>query len=149
MNKSIRWIDEVRGNDSLRGAARKAGITSAKLIRQVNDDVLTFETVRNISRAYGRAVVSDLIVTGHLTPEDAGAEGVERVLRTATDEALVLEVARRLEVSSMGTVYDKPVSEAVTEATIHQFPGRNVPASDEDELDAVARTRDPEPTDEQ
>jgi hypothetical protein len=133
MNESIRWIDEVRGNDSLRGAARKAGITSAKLIRQVNDDLLTFETVRDISRAYGRSVVADLISTGHLSRADAGAEGVERVLRTASDEDLVLEVARRMEVTSIGTIYDKPISEAVTEATIHQMPTRgNVPTPDED-----------------
>lgn len=149
MNDSIRWIDQVRGNDSLRGAARKAGVTSAKLIRQVNDNLLTFETVRDISRAYGRSVVSDLIATGHLTREDAGAEGLERVLLTATDEQLVLEVARRLDVSDVGTIFDKPVSEAVTDATIHQFPTRNVPSTDQDDEEAVARPRDPEPTDEQ
>lgn len=150
MNLSIQWIDEVRGNDSLRGAARKAGITSAKLIRQVNDDLLTFETVRDIARAYGRSVVSDLIRLGHLTPEDAGAEGLERVLRTASDEELVIEIARRLEVTSMGTIFDKPMSEAVTDATIHKFPGPDVSALEEDEaLGAVARPAETEPTDEQ
>lgn len=119
MNESIRWIDSVRGNDSLRGAARKAGITSAKLIRQVNDDLLTFETVRDISRAYQRSVVSDLIETGHLTREDAGTEGLERALRTASDEELVLEIARRLEVTDLGTIYDKPISQAVDSAERH------------------------------
>lgn len=150
MNLSIQWIDEVRGNDSLRGAARKAGITSAKLIRQVNDDIVSFETVRDISRAYGRSVVSDLIRLGHLTPEDAGAEGLERVLRTADDEDLLLEIARRLDVTTIGTIFDKPMSEAVTEATIHKFPTRDVSGLPEDEeLGAVARPRETEPTDEQ
>lgn len=144
MNESIRWIDEVRGNDSLRGAARKAGITSAKLIRQVNDDLLTFETVRDIARAYGRSVVADLITTGHLTRADAGAEGVELVLQTASDEDLVLEVARRMDVTSIGTIYDKPISEAVSEAKVHQFPQRNVPAPGEDDLKvAMKKSRDP------
>lgn len=144
MNESIRWIDEVRGNDSLRGAARKAGITSAKLIRQVNDDLLTFETVRDIARAYGRSVVADLITTGHLTRADAGAEGVELVLQTASDEDLVLEVARRMDITSIGTIYDKPISEAVTEATVHQFPQRNVPAPVEDDVKvAMKKSRDP------
>lgn len=144
MNESIRWIDEVRGNDSLRGAARKAGITSAKLIRQTNDDMLTFETVRDISRAYGRAVVSDLIRTGHLTLSDAGAEGLERVLQTATDEELLLEIARRLEATSMGTVFDKPVSEAVTDAKVHQFPRRGVATPVQDER-AVAKKKSRDP----
>lgn len=144
MNQSIRWIDEVRGNDSLRGAARKAGITSAKLIRQVNDDLLTFETVRDISRAYGRSVVSDLIETGHLTRTDAGADGLERVLRMASDEELVLEVARRMEVTSIGTIYDKPISEAVSDAVVHQFPQRDVPAPVHDERRvAQKKSRDP------
>lgn len=146
----MQWIDEVRGNDSLRGAARKAGITSAKLIRQVNDDLLSFETVRDVSRAYGRSVVADLIATRHLTRDDAGAEGLELVLRTATDEDLVVEVGRRLGVTAVGTLFDKPISEAVTEATIHKFPSRDVSGSDQDEeLGAVARPAETEPTDEQ
>ncbi|MGM7677649.1 hypothetical protein [Microbacterium sp. A94] len=61
----------------------------------------------------------------------------------------ILEVARRLDIADAGSIYDKPVSEAVTDATIHQFPTRNVPGSDEDDLDAVARPRETEPTDEQ
>ncbi|WP_427870583.1 hypothetical protein [Leucobacter luti] len=116
MNIAMKWIDDVRGQDSLRAAARKAGVTAAKLIRQVNDDALAFETVRAVSRAYGRAVVNDLIATGHLTIEDAGVEGVERALQAASDEELVLEVGRRLDVTPASIMFDAPVDQAITSA---------------------------------
>lgn len=116
MNLSMKWIDEVRGNDSLRAVARRSGITSAKLIRQVNDDQLTFETVRAVSRAYERSVVSDLITIGHLTHEDAGVSGVERVLRAASDEQLVFEIGRRLDVTPASALFDSPVDEAIAKA---------------------------------
>ncbi|MFE2772249.1 hypothetical protein [Microbacterium resistens] len=144
MNDAIRWIDQVRGNDSMRGAARKAGITSAKLIRQVNDDMLTFETVRDVARAYGRPVLADLVAMGMLTPGDAGMGSVERALSAASDEQLVLEVARRLEVADIGTIYDKPVSEAVEEAKVHRFPPRDVPSSQQN-LPRVAKRRSKDP----
>lgn len=117
MNESVKWVDGVRGTDSLRAVARRAGITSAKLIRQVNDDQLTFETVREVSRAYGRSVLADLVRLGHLTESDAGVEGVERALAAATDEQLVLEVGRRLDVAPSSVLWDAPASESVERAS--------------------------------
>lgn len=149
MNDTTKWLDSIRGADSIREVARKIGTTHATLNRQANDDSLSFELVRSISYAYKRPVLADLLATGHLAPEDIGVSTIENALHAATDEQLVLEVARRLDVSDVGTIFDKPVSEAVTDATIHQFPARNVPGSDEDDLDAVARPRETEPTDEQ
>lgn len=134
MNEAMQWIDDVRGTDSLRGAARKANITSAKLIRQVNDNQLTFETVRDVSRAYGRSVLADLIALGHLSEADAGIEGIERALAAATDEQLVVEVGRRLEVTPSSLNWDVPVTEAVEragnvsgsrqDATVHDLKAR-------------------------
>lgn len=117
MNQSMKWIDEVRGTDSMRGAARRAEITAAKLIRQVNDDQLTFETVRDVSRAYGRSVLADLVTMGMLTPGDVGVEGLERALQSASDEQLVLEVGRRLDVTPSSMLFDSPVDVAVERAS--------------------------------
>lgn len=122
----MKWIDEVRGNDSLREVARRAGLHQATFNRQVNLGALTFEVARDISRAYGRPVLADLIALGHLSASDAGADDIERILHAASDEQLVLEVARRLDATSIGTIYDKPVSEAIeeAEATVHRLPVR-------------------------
>lgn len=149
MNDTIKWLDAVRGSDSIREVARKIGTTHATLNRQANDDSLSFELVRSISYAYKRPVLADLLATGHLAPEDIGISDTENALHAATDEALVLEVGRRLGMTDAGSLFDKPMSQAVTEATIHQFPTRDVRGADEDEeLGAVARPAEKEPTDE-
>lgn len=116
----MKWVDEVRGTDSLREVARRIGTTHSTLARQVNNDQLTFETVREISRAYDRPVLADLITLGHLSTVDAGIEGVERALHSATDAQLVLEVSRRLDVAP-SMLWDSPISEAVSraDATVH------------------------------
>jgi hypothetical protein len=150
MNDTIKWLDGVRGSDSIREVARKIGTTHATLNRQANDDSLAFELVRSISYAYQRPVLADLLATGHLAPEDVGISDVENALHAATDEALVLEVGRRLGMTDTGSLFDKPMSEAVTDATIHPFPGVYVRGPEEDdELGAVARPAEKEPTDEQ
>lgn len=138
------WIDDVRGTDSMRAAARRAGVPSATLSRQVNDDLLSFEMVRAISRAYGRSVVADLVRTGHLTEADAGADGIERYLRIATDEQLVLEVASRLDAPGVGQIFDKPASDAVRDAmNVHELRPRNVSAPGEDLPEVAAESLNP------
>lgn len=96
--------------------ARRSQIPQPTLSRQINNDLLSFETVRDISRAYDRAVLADLIATGHLTTADAGIEGVERALSAATDEQLVVEIGKRLEVTPSSLLWDAPVSDAVDRA---------------------------------
>ena len=144
MNTAMKWIDEVRGSDSIREVARRAGINQATLNRQVNLDILGFDVVRDISRAYGRPILADLIKTGFLAQSDVSADGIESALHAASDEQLLLEIAARLEVTDFGTIYDKPISEAVSDAKVHQFPQRNVPAPVEDDLKvAMKKSRDP------
>lgn len=127
----MKWVDEVRGTDSLREVARRIGTTHSTLARQVNNDQLTFETVREISRAYDRPVLADLITLGHLSTEDAGIEGVERALHSATDAQLVLEVSRRLDVAP-SMLWDAPISEAVSraDATVHYPEFNREPVDD-------------------
>lgn len=145
MNDAQKWIDQVRGTDSLRAAARRSGITSAKLIRQVNEDQLTFETIRDVARAYERSVLADLILLGHLTEADAGLEGIERALHSATDAQLVLEVSRRLEVAP-SMLWDAPISEAVdrADAIVHRPDFAREPV-DDDELAAASPFTEEDP----
>lgn len=134
----MKWIDEVRGTDSIREVARRSGLNQATLNRQINLDMLTFDAIRDIARAYSRSLLADLVRTGFLAPSDVSEDGIESALHAATDEQLVLEVARRLDVSDFGTIYDKPISRAVADATITQIrpdvPGqeehRSLAASD-------------------
>lgn len=123
----MKWIDSVRGNDSIREVARKAGINQATLNRQVNLDILSFDVVRDIARAYGRPALADLVTTGHLSAEDVGVGDVETALHAATDEQLVLEIARRLDTPQISALFDKPISHAIDDASnVHQFQPRNV-----------------------
>ncbi|MFD4957105.1 hypothetical protein [Microbacterium sp. NPDC058389] len=133
MNLAMKWIDEVRGADSLREVARRARVHQATLSRQINLDQLTFESVRDIARAYERPVLADLIATGHLAPSDAGVGDIDTALRAASDEQVVLEIGRRLGVVELSPLFDAPISEAVERAgeVIHAPFG--VGASSEDE----------------
>lgn len=133
MNLAMKWIDDLRGTDSIREVSRKAGIPQPTLARQVNNDQLSFETVRDVARAYGRPVIADLIALGFLTAGDAGIEGIDRALAAATDEQLVVEVGRRLDVTPSSMVWDAPVSEAVarSEATVHYPDFNSEPVDDE------------------
>lgn len=112
----MKWVDEVRGTDSLREVARRARVHQATLNRQINLDQLTFEMVRDIARAYDRPVLADLIATGHLAAADAGVGDIDTALRAASDEQVVVEVGRRLGVVELSPLFDAPISEAVGRA---------------------------------
>ncbi|GAA4762260.1 hypothetical protein [Microbacterium gilvum] len=143
MNESMRWLDKVRGNDSIREAARKIGTTHATLSRQAAAGSLSFEFVRDLARAYSRAVLPDLLAMGHLSREDVGAGDSETALHAASEEELVAEVARRLGVTEMGSLFDQPASVAF--ANVHQFPNRNVGDQDEDFEEVASETISPRP----
>lgn len=141
----MKWIDSVRGNDSIREVARKAGINQATLSRQVNLDLLSYDVVRDVSRAYGRSVLSDLVTTGHLSHEDAGIGDIEAALHAATEEQLVAEVARRLDIPGATTLFDRPVSSAVADVTnVHQLrPSGDVSGDGQDAREAASESIEP------
>lgn len=142
MNESMKWVDEVRGIDSLREVARRIGTTHSTLARQINNDQLTFESAREISRAYERSVLADLIRLGHLTTEDAGVAGIERALSAASDEQLVREIANRLDVSTSSLLWDAPISDAAERAeNVVRLDDHRVADSIDDER-AAASPRD-------
>lgn len=149
MNIAMKWVDTVRGADSIREVARRSGINQATLNRQVNLDMLSFESVRDISRAYERAVLADLITTNHLNPSDVGVDDIANALNAATDAQLVAAVASRLGVDL--TIFDKPITEAFSDAANVTQMHRNVRglSDDAEDLPAVARPAETEPTDEQ
>jgi hypothetical protein len=143
------WLKATCGDDSYREIARRAGLSDSIISRQIREQGhLGYEVAAGIARAYDAPVLGALIANTLLSPEEAGSDTVEAVLSTATDEQLVLEVARRLDVPDANAIFDAPVSTAVKDANVtHLDTRRNVRAFDDDE--AVARPRDPEPTDEQ
>lgn len=116
----MRWIDDVRGTDSIREVARKTGMNQGTLNRQINLDQLSFETVRAVARAYARPVVAALVATGHLSREDVGYS--ESVLAAASDDELVEEIAKRLRAAGATSAYDLPISELPSGVT--PFAGR-------------------------
>ena len=138
----MKWIDEVRGSDSIREVARRTGMNQATLNRQINLDMLTFETVRDISRAYNRAMLADLVTTGHLAVGDLGVDDIENALNAASDAQLVAAVADRLGVD-LG-IFDKPITEAFAEASNVTTLHRNVPTPvQNDRRVAKKKSRDP------
>lgn len=126
----MKWVDDVRGTDSIREVARRSGINQATLNRQINLDMLSFDSVRDISRAYDRVMLADLVATGHLAPSDIGDDDIVNALDAATDAQLVAAVAHRLKVDL--SIFDRPITQAFADANVHQFPTRNVPAPSED-----------------
>jgi hypothetical protein len=142
MNPSMKWLDAVRGTDSIREVARRIGSTHATVNRQAADDSLSFEIVRAISRAYGRPVLADLVELGHLKATDLGVSDIDNALRAASEEELIVEVGRRLGIS--GTLlFDAPISQAVGAAAniVQGRFGASVGDQDEDQ-EAVARDAD-------
>ncbi len=138
----MKWIDDVRGTDSIREVARRVGMNQGTLNRQVNLDQLTFEVVRDISREYGRPVLADLVNLGHLSHDDLGVNDVASFLRSVTEEQLVYELGCRLGVSG-SILFDAPISVAVATASnvVHGRFSADVGATDDDEA-AVARRAD-------
>lgn len=145
----MKWVDDVRGTDSIREVARRSGMNQATLNRQINLDQLAFESVRDISRAYERVLLSDLVATGHLAQSDIGIDDISNALNAATDAQLVAAVANRLGVDL--SIFDRPITHAFADAANVTHLRPNVPTTqqDDDDLGAVARPTDPEPTDEQ
>lgn len=133
MTNPNEWLRIIGANESLREIAAKTGVSHATLSRQINDGAFLLDTTIRLARAYAVSPVAALVANGHLTAREAGLDAVESALELATDAQLVEQIAKRLGISDLGSIFDKPISEAVTEATIHQMPARgNVPTPDED-----------------
>ncbi|MEV8023347.1 hypothetical protein [Microbacterium sp. NPDC080220] len=134
MNDSTRWLDDVRGKDSIREVARKVGTTHATLNRQANEDAMSFEIVRTISRVYGRPVLADLVRLGHLDQSDLGESDAATALRAAREEDLVAEVGRRLGLSG-SILLDLPISAAVAASNVVRGSFGGVGGDGQDEPD--------------
>lgn len=126
----------------MREVARRVGMNQGTLNRQANLDQLTWEAVRDISRAYGRPVLADLVQLGHLRASDLGVSTIDTALRSATEAELVVEVGRRLGVGG-SVLFDSPISTAIAVTSNVVGHGR-FPGEVEDDLEAVARKRDPD-----
>lgn len=101
------WIRKTTGGDSGRKIAKKAGMPSATLNRQMAESALTPETIVKIARGYGESAVPGLIAFGLLVDSDIAEVSIEEALQYAEDEQLMDEVLRRMQGGSQA--YDGPI----------------------------------------
>lgn len=120
------WISDITNGDSGRKIAKRSGIASATLSRQLAENGLTPETVVRIAHAYGASAIEGLLALNLLAETDVDAASIERALEAATDEQLMDEVLRRMKAGS--TEYDKPLSsiETAIKPDAHQMDARIV-----------------------
>jgi len=129
------WLKATCGDDSYREIARRAGLSDSIISRQIRDlGALTFEVAAGIARAYDSPVLGALLANGLINLAEAGADTIEASLNSASDEQLVLEIARRLDIATGSTIFDRPIGEATERAhnVTHLHERRNVPGSDQD-----------------
>jgi len=107
------WIRRTTGGDSGRKIAKKAGMPSATLNRQLAESALTPETIVKIARGYGQSAVPGLIAYGLLVDSDIAEVSIEDALERAEDEQLMDEVLRRMKGGSRA--YDAPIGGGGTE----------------------------------
>lgn len=133
------WLKSTCGDDSYREIARRANLSDSIISRQIREDgSLSFEVAVAIARAYDSPVLAALLANGRLAPEEIGASGVEAALRSATEEQLVIEIARRLDIPGAHDLFDKPLDEAAADARVtHIESRRNVRALPDDEREAA------------
>lgn len=133
------WLKSTCGDDSYREIARRANLSDSIISRQIRDDgALSFEVAVAIARAYGTPVLAALLANGRVEPHEIGASSVEAVLQSATEQQLVIEIARRLDIEGAHDLFDKPIDEAVQDANVtHLHTRRNVPATTDDEREVA------------
>lgn len=130
-NEMAGWLAETAGDASTNEIARNAGVTVSTLHRQRTSGNYSPDTVARIARAYGVSVIDALVTLGLIHPDDIATGQVIDGLREATDQQLVAEIARRLEVIAEGdgSVFDEP---GAAPDNVHHLRPRNVSAAEED-----------------
>ena len=116
MSNAYTWLKATCGDDSFREIARRAGLSDSIVSRQLSSGAFSYDVAIAIAREYRTSPVAALVSNGHLTEQEAGIESVTSALQAATDEQLVVEIGRRLDVAPSSLLWDAPVSEAVEHA---------------------------------
>lgn len=114
VNKHDEWFKAVTGGDSGRAAALAAGIPVATLNRQLGRGEIDAGHVIALARAYDQPPAEALAATGYLTPAEAG--GRADALRLASDQALIRELAHRIDANekAWSGTFDDVIAGAVT-----------------------------------
>lgn len=142
MTNPYEWLRMIGANESLREIASKTGVSHATLSRQINDGAFLMDTTIRLARAYAVSPVAALVANGHLTEAEAGLDAIDSALQLASDGQLVAAVADRLGVDL--SIFDKPISQAFTDAANVTEIRRSVPAPKQtDRAVAKKKSRDP------
>lgn len=91
------WINDLKGEDSIRQASYLSGYAQTTLQRQLEKGQLTPQMVIALCRAYNRSPAQGLIETGYLYTHEVGESSVVEALRLATNQQLLAEIDRRLD----------------------------------------------------
>ena len=92
------WLKEAMNGETINELANKAGISSATAWRQFNNDLnFTAENVILIARAYHKDPVEALVAFDYLREDERGAASLRAALKNATNDALLTEIAARLD----------------------------------------------------
>lgn len=129
----IEWFGKITKGDSVREAARRAGIPGKTLANQVNAGELKPENIIKIAEAYEESPVYALVDLGFISARWVTEPGVITALIRATDEQLTDELLRRLKL-----IEDVPVDELAERRS-------NTAPADVEPLPYAANRRTPEP----
>lgn len=89
------WLNNLKGDDSMRTASMKSGYAQTTLQRQIDKAQLSPEMVISLCRAYGRSPITGLIENGYIYPHEVEGPEVEEALDRATNQQLLDEILRR------------------------------------------------------
>jgi hypothetical protein len=112
--RSETWVAQITNNATGVQVSKNAGIPQGTYWRQIQDDKLTAENIVKIARAYDAASIDGLVAVGIIEEKDVLAVSHRDSLASATDDALVAEIMRRLKdkPEDEGGVFDIEAREA-------------------------------------
>ncbi|KAA8723257.1 hypothetical protein [Corynebacterium phocae] len=93
--KTSDWLNDLKGDDSMRQASQASGFAQTTLQRQVDKGQFSPEMVIALCRAYGRSPVQGLIETGYIHAHEVDSPAVAVALEKATNAELLAEINRR------------------------------------------------------
>lgn len=109
--KTMRWFAGILESTTLNDISKKSGVPIATLHRQTQaGSVLSAENVIKIAREFGGNIPAALIATGYVTQSELERVVTVGVLGDASDQELLDEIARRLDLTAdgQGGVLDQP-----------------------------------------
>lgn len=121
------WLNDLKGEDSMRAASMKSGYAQTTLQRQIDKAQLSPEMVISLCRAYGRSPITGLIENGYIFAHEMDGPDVAVALEKATNEQLLDEIMRRSDPQARYLFgADEDTVGLAPDAEVFDFPSRSV-----------------------